>query len=396
MSANNILIDGLLYDGATGELINKLEQVEVEIVEDNLPEIVCNGGTHIQTNTEQLKKELIIYLKKFDIEVTAETEKEASKKATELNKLAKDLNSKRLAVGKEIKKPADELKNSIDSLIEIVQDKRTSILDGVEVFKSKRFEIIRGLLNQNLQKLYIDMNVSERYQVVDIEPLVVEGSLGKSNLSKKAIEALESQVRKVKALEDAVTIRTLQLEVTCVNKGLEFAIEFKEIENIIEEDNYDLLLNEMIDSRLELQERYKKQEAERKLQDAKLAEEKRLRDIQNAKEEQEYKIQLEKDNAAREIQRVKEEALRAENERLKAIEDEKQRVEQERLIAEQKLRAELEAKTKQEEETGTKIVMLQANFQVEVPLNIDGEKVRLKFQAQLEQMFTTLTGVEVV
>ena len=396
MSANNILIDGLLYDGATGELINKLEQVEVEIVEDNLPEIVCNGGTHIQTNTEQLKKELIIYLKKFDIEVTAETEKEASKKATELNKLAKDLNSKRLAVGKEIKKPADELKNSIDSLIEIVQDKRTSILDGVEVFKSKRFEIIRGLLNQHLQKLYIDMNVSERYQVVDIEPLVVEGSLGKSNLSKKAIEALESQVRKVKALEDAVTIRTLQLEVTCVNKGLEFAIEFKEIENIIEEDNYDLLLNEMIDSRLELQERYKKQEAERKLQDAKLAEEKRLRDIQNAKEEQEYKIQLEKDNAAREIQRVKEEALRAENERLKAIEDEKQRVEQERLIAEQKLRAELEAKTKQEEETGTKIVMLQANFQVEVPLNIDGEKVRLKFQAQLEQMFTTLTGVEVV
>jgi len=396
MSANNILIDGLLYDGATGELINKLEQVEVEIVEDNLPEIVCNGGTHIQTNTEQLKKELIIYLKKFDIEVTAETEKEASKKATELNKLAKDLNSKRLAVGKEIKKPADELKNSIDSLIEIVQDKRTSILDGVEVFKSKRFEIIRGLLNQNLQKLYIDMNVSERYQVVDIEPLVVEGSLGKSNLSKKAIEALESQVRKVKALEDAVTIRTLQLEVTCVNKGLEFAIEFKEIENIIEEDNYDLLLNEMIDSRLELQERYKKQEAERKLQDAKLAEEKRLRDIQNAKEEQEYKIQLEKDNAAREIQRVKEEALRAENERLKAIEDEKQRVEQERLIAEQKLRAELEAKTKQEEETGTKIVMLQANFQVEVPLNIDDEKVRLKFQAQLEQMFTTLTGVEVV
>jgi len=396
MSANNILIDGLLYDGATGELINKLEQVEVEIVEDNLPEIVCNGGTHIQTNTEQLKKELIIYLKKFNIEVTAETEKEASKKATELNKLAKDLNSKRLAVGKEIKKPADELKNSIDSLIEIVQDKRTSILDGVEVFKSKRFEIIRGLLNQNLQKLYIDMNVSERYQVVDIEPLVVEGSLGKSNLSKKAIEALESQVRKVKALEDAVTIRTLQLEVTCVNKGLEFAIEFKEIENIIEEDNYDLLLNEMIDSRLELQERYKKQEAERKLQDAKLAEEKRLRDIQNAKEEQEYKIQLEKDNAAREIQRVKEEALRAENERLKAIEDEKQRVEQERLIAEQKLRAELEAKTKQEEETGTKIVMLQANFQVEVPLNIDDEKVRLKFQAQLEQMFTTLTGVEVV
>ena len=72
--SNNILIDGELYDSETGELINEVEQVEVEIIEDSLPDIVCNGGTHIKTNTEQLKRELILHLEKYDIEVKDVTE----------------------------------------------------------------------------------------------------------------------------------------------------------------------------------------------------------------------------------------------------------------------------------------------------------------------------------
>ena len=113
---NATLVDGELYDSETGELINEVEQVEVEVVKDELPLIVCNGGTHIQTNTEQLEKELKIYLTKFDIEVSVETEtdedgkvlsigeKDASKKATELNKLSIALDKKRKEVAKEIKK----------------------------------------------------------------------------------------------------------------------------------------------------------------------------------------------------------------------------------------------------------------------------------------------------
>ena len=65
-----ILIDGELYDSETGELINEVEQVEVEVLEDSLPAIICDGGTHIKTNTEQFNRELSIYLEKYDIEVT--------------------------------------------------------------------------------------------------------------------------------------------------------------------------------------------------------------------------------------------------------------------------------------------------------------------------------------
>ena len=133
MKNEAILIDGDLYDATTGELINEVEQVEVEVLEDTLPNIVLSGGTHIKTNTEQLKKELVSYLKKYDVEVTEDNEKDCNKLATELNSLSKDLDTKRKSVASEIKKPADDLKSAVDELISIIQEKRTKILNYLEV-----------------------------------------------------------------------------------------------------------------------------------------------------------------------------------------------------------------------------------------------------------------------
>ena len=398
--------DGQVFDAETGELINEVEQVEVEVIEDSLPSIVCNGGTHIQTNTNQLKKELVIHLAKYDIEVTAETEKEASKQATELNKLAIDLNKKRLAVGKEIKKPADALKKSIDELIDLVQEKRTDIIEKVEVFKQERFEYIRALLKMEVQKLYLDLNVSDKYQVVDIESLVKEGSLGKTSLSKSAKESLNSMVQRVKALEDAVTIRTLQLEVTCKNAGLEFAIELSEIEHIIQEDDYDAQLNNMIENRLSIQEKMKQQakeqaeakeaqfkkEAEDK---ARLLEEQRLKEIEKEKQDkiqkEEFRIaelarvEREKEEA---IQKVKDEAIAKENARLAEIE----RVETERL---QKIENERIAKEKTKKETGKKIVTLVATFEIEVNADVDDKKVLSKYEDKIKKDFSTLSSLSI-
>lgn len=87
--------------------------------------------TDIPTNTIQLKQELTKYLAKYDVEVTEDTEKDCSKMATELNKLALEFDKKRKATASIIKKPADELKIAVDELISIVQNKRTAILEGV-------------------------------------------------------------------------------------------------------------------------------------------------------------------------------------------------------------------------------------------------------------------------
>lgn len=348
-----ILIDGELYDSETGELINEVEQVEVEVIENNLPDIICNGGTHIKTNTEQLKRELIVYLEKYDVEVTEDTEKDCSKMATELNKLAGNLDKKRKETASLIKKPADDLKIAVDELIAIVQDKRKSILDGVEVFKQKRMDLIRELLKAKITELYQTYKVGEKYQVCNIEPLVLEGSLAKTNLSKSALDSLDLMVAKVKRIEDNVIIREMQLELKCANAGLITPIELKEIEHIIELDNYDELLTDMINKRVEIQEQVKKQLEQKEQQ--------------------------------------KQELLR--QEQIRQEQEQKDKEEREKHYEDQRILKEQQEKAKQEQESGKKKVTIIATFEVEVGLNVDEKKVRLKYEQQLKQMFTTLKSV---
>lgn len=341
---NNILIDGQLYDGETGELINEVEQVEIEVIENNLPDIVCNGGTHIKTNTEQLKRELINYLSKYDVEVTEDTEKDCSKMATELNKLATSLDKKRKETAAIIKKPADDLKIAIDELIAIVQNKRTDILNGVNVFKEKRFELIRSLLKAKIEELYLQYKVSEKYQVCNIETLVLEGSLSKVSLSKSAIDSLEAMVRRVKGIEDSVTIRELQLELKCSNAGLMTAIGLDEVQSFIEDLDYDEKLDLMIKKRLEIEERAK---ALIKMQEEQKEE--------LLKQEELKKQQQEEQKQAQELAKVQE----------------------------------------QQKETGKKIVKLTAHFEVEVNTDVADNKVWSKYVVELQKQFSTFTNLEI-
>ena len=344
MKNNQILIDGELFDATTGELINEVEQVEVEIIENNLPNIVLSGGTHIKTNTEQLKKELVSYLKKYDVEVTEDNEKDCSKLATELNSLSKDLDIKRKSVASEIKKPADDLKSAVDELISIIQEKRTKILNDVEVYKSKRMDFLRTLLNAKLMELYDFYKVSEKYQVCNIEPLVLEGSLAKSQLSKKALESLDLMVAKVKRIEDSVIIREMQLDLKCSDAGLITPIELKEVEHIIELVNYDELLQEMIEKRVEIQEQVKKQLEAQELQKQEI---------------------------------LKQEEIKKQNEALNLEEKAKQEI-----IQKQK-------------ETGKKKVILVATFEVEVNSNVEDNKVWSKYVVELQKNFKSFVNLEI-
>ena len=320
----NLVIDGEVYDSETGELINTVEQVEAVIVENNLPSIVCKGGTHIQVNTEQLKRELAIYLEKYDIEVTEDNEKESSKKATELNKLANDLNKSRLDLAKEIKKPADDLKAQVDELIEIIQGKRTSILEKVEVFKQKRFDIIRGLLEYKLGLLYKVHNVEEEYQKADIEKLVKEDSLAKVDLTKKAEEALEAMVLKCKNIQSNVKIRVLELPEK--SKCLQVILCKDDVKNIIELDDYENELSKLIEYRLSLENKIKENLAKQEEEKAKVL----------AKIEEVAKVE----------------------------------------------------EIKKQQETGVKVVEIVATFKVEVGLNIDNSKVLEKYRSELSKFST--------
>lgn len=56
-----------------------------------------------------------------------------------------------------------------------------------------------------------------------------------------------------------VGIREMQLSIKCDNAGLITPIELDEVQNIIENENYNELLESMINKRVELQEQVKRQ-----------------------------------------------------------------------------------------------------------------------------------------
>jgi len=332
--SNQILIDGELFDGETGELINKVEEVEVVVEENKLPEIFFKGGTHIQVNLKQLETHLKEHLEQFDIEVTAETEKDASKQATQLNKIAKDLNSARLTVAKEIKKPADDLKKAVDSLIEMVQEKRTDILDKVEVFKSARMENIKYHLEAELGLLYTQYNIDIDYQDMDVSHLVKEENFAKETLSKKGREAIERMALKQKSIQDNVKIRLLELPLAC--KEMQVPLTAEEITHIIKLDEADYIieLEKLVIARLDL---------EQKMEEKRIA-----------------------------------------NEELELIQKEKA------LEVKQKEIQEVQ------QETGKKVITITATFEVEVPIDKDNKEVLHKYKNKLYSDFTTLVDVRIL
>lgn len=204
--------------------------------------------------------------------------------------------------------------------------------------------MIRSLLKTKIEELYLQYKVSEKYQVCNIETLVLEGSLSKVNLSKSALDSLEAMVRRVKGIEDAVTIRELQLELKCSNAGLITPIELNEVQSFIEDENYDFILEDMINKRVEIQEQVKRN------------------------------IELE--------QQRKEELLKQEEQRKQHLEEQKQ---QEELVKVQE----------KQKETGKKIVKLAAYFEVEVNADVADNKVWSKYVVELQKQFSTFVNLEV-
>jgi hypothetical protein len=163
---------------------------------------------------------------------------------------------------------------------------------------------------------------------------------------------LESITANVKRIEDNVTIREMQLELKCQNAGLITPIELKEVEHIIELDNYDDLLQEMINKRVEIQEQVKVQ----------------LEQQEAKKQELLRQEELRKQNEALELEKAKELQLQKEN----------------------------EAKIEAQKQTGKKIVSIVATFKIEVPFDMSDLKVVEKYEQKLKEIFSTLESVKVV
>lgn len=312
----------------------------------------------ISANLTELKADLLENLKQYDIEVTIETLPEAKKMATDLNKLAGEIDKRRKDVKKELSAPVDAFNAQAVELAKLILDSREKILKQVATFEDKQREHCKRLLQNELDTLYIENEVTKEFQTGNIEKLAILSNLTeKAKLTKAALEKVAEMVKADKALQDMVESRKANLSAITERAGLYNGVSDALIMPFIREPEavYTARLNEIIDAEIKRQkatEERIKAEAERKAREEaeRIEREVKARELEAAKQlAQAVEIAAERDNAAKAAEESAKQALieAARNKEilekaLKQVEEEKRKAALERAMLEME-RAELEA-----------------------------------------------------
>lgn len=341
----------------------------------------------ISANLTEIKAELLENLKQYDIEVTIETLPEAKKMATDLNKLAGEIDKRRKDVKKELAAPVDAFNAQAVELAKMILDAREKILKQVAVFEDKQKAHCLKLLQNELDALYIEYEVAKEYQTGNVEKLAILSNLtDKAKLTKSAIEKVADMVKADKAVQDMVESRKANLSAITERAGIIGGIYDKLIEPFIKEPEsvYTAKLNELIDGIIKQQKAAEdriKAESERKAREEaeRIERETKARELEAAKQlAQAVEIAAERDNAAKAAeQREAQAKIDAEKQKealelaQKQAEEEKRKAVIERAMLEME-RAELEAaKEIKKPELGNHYKLFFITAQIKLRCSID-------------------------
>lgn len=169
--------------------MNELAETTIS-VEMETPEIKI-------TNKEKLDALVDAVVKKYSgIVVTEETLKECKKTLTELRKLSKELNAKRLEKQRQYETPVKEFKAQIDAYINQINDVISDIKQGTDEFEEKRKaekqEAIQNLINEMAGNYGVDPETIE----------IDKKWLNKSTTIKKITEEIANKMKEKQRLDD--------------------------------------------------------------------------------------------------------------------------------------------------------------------------------------------------
>lgn len=200
-------------------------------------------------NFEAVKAQLLEGIQKYEIEVTEENLPEAKKMATELNKLSTVINKVKSNKVKEISAPIEIFKNQVSELVEICQNGREKILAQVKVFEDQTRIKVKELIDQEFASQLDAAGIRHEFRNVTIEDLVGISKISKSgSLTKGAKDDVAKKVADIKALQDKVDMRLLQLENAGLKAGLKSPLRREHVEPFImaPDDQYDIHLSRII------------------------------------------------------------------------------------------------------------------------------------------------------
>ena len=169
--------------------MNELAETTIS-VEMETPEIKI-------TNKEKLDALVDAVVKKYSgIVVTEDTLKECKKTLTELRKLSKELNDKRLEKQRQYETPVKEFKAQIDAYINQINDVISDIKQGTDEFEEKRKaekqEAIQNLINEMAGNYGVDPATIE----------IDKKWLNKTTTMKKITEDIANQMKEKQRLDD--------------------------------------------------------------------------------------------------------------------------------------------------------------------------------------------------
>ena len=169
--------------------MNELAETTIS-VEMETPEIKI-------TNKEKLDALVDAVVKKYSgIVVTEDTLKECKKTLTELRKLSKELNAKRLEKQRQYETPVKEFKAQIDAYINQINDVISDIKQGTDEFEEKR----KAEKQEAIQNLIAEM--AGNYGV-DPETIEIDKKwLNKSTTMKKIMEEIANKMKEKQRLDD--------------------------------------------------------------------------------------------------------------------------------------------------------------------------------------------------
>lgn len=169
--------------------MNELAETTIS-VEMETPEIKI-------TNKEKLDALVDAVVKKYSgIIVTEDTLKECKQTLTELRKLSKELNAKRLEKQREYETPVKEFKAQIDAYINQINDVISDIKQGTDEFEEKRKAekqtAIQNLINEMASNYGVDPETIE----------IDKKWLNKSTTMKKITEEIANKMKEKQRLDD--------------------------------------------------------------------------------------------------------------------------------------------------------------------------------------------------
>ena len=178
---------------------------------------------------------------------------DAKARATELNKLAGELDQRRKDTVKEVRAPIDEFDDRMKSLVKKVQDVRAGITSQVQKFEDARQAEIGELLGNYVAERWAAEGVEERFRRADVADLAQLGAVtAKGALTKKSKEAVDGRVAADKSLQDTVKRRLADLRSRSYEAGLSTPLTEDNVFSSLEgnEDEWEAGLQRVIDAEL--------------------------------------------------------------------------------------------------------------------------------------------------